>query len=792
TPGSDAALPNNEKTSQPSSLNIPKFLFPVAILLTFIGAFFLLFWPGMQVSMKKDQLKDLNVILITLDTLRWDHVSAYNQGRADTPHMDRMAEEGVLFERCIAQTPLTLPSHTTILSGTYPLHHQVRDNGGFQVPQSLDFVSEVLQKEGFATSGFIAAYVLHSKWGINQGFDHYSDNFDLTKIKMVSLGSVQKGADVVLPEAQQWIQKNKDKRFFSWIHLYDPHIPYTPPSPFKERHPGDPYRGEVEYMDQELGKFFDYLEGEGLMDNTLIILASDHGEGLGDHEENTHGFFIYDSTVRVPFIIRAPFTFPTQRVKKTVELADIAPTILDALGIPVPESYQGVSLVKLMFGGDIEKNNAYTETYYPRLHFGWSELKAIYNNNMKYIEAPKQELFDLQKDSDEKDNLAIKKSYEAQKAEDRLARFIADQSANAKEPGEAQKLSKGDREKLAALGYINTQVDTAGKKDLPDPKGKVSVFNDLGEAKRMMTEKKIKKAIQILEKIIKDEPDFLDATFLLGNIYSKEGDLEGGLKLFYEVLEKKPDYNAVMVNIVNTLTKLRQFDKALVEVKRFIEVFPDDHSFFNELGNIYFLTKEYDNALEAFTTSVEKEKLNPYAHNYIGAVKIIKKEFEVAETHLLKTYKENPELKDVNFLLAQVEENRGMKQKAVDYYLTELKLRPNHFRACYNLGDLYRKMGKGDEAVKYYQKSLDIKAEFNIPYFMIAKYYIDRGVEIDKAEELCLRGIKVLPKDKYTAFGHFILADIYAHKKEQAKYRSHLEQANNLKRKLIKENKWEN
>ncbi len=359
-----------------------------------------------------EKLRELNVILVTVDTLRADHVGAYG-GVARTPNMDRLADEGVVFEHCIAQTPLTLPSHTTILSGTYPLHHGVRDNGGFVVPDELELVSETLKKRGLETSAFIAAYVLHSKWGLAQGFDTYADNFDRARYKGLFLQN-EKRADEVLESAKKWLREQKDTHFFSWIHLFDPHTPYDPPPPF-DKHVGEPYRGEVEYTDHALGELFSFLKEVDLYDKSLIILTGDHGEGLGHHGEAEHGFFVYEPTVSVPLIIRAPFEFPIQRVREIVEHVNLVPTILEALDVPSGFS-QGHSLLGLMFGTSEDNDPvAYTETFYPRLHYGWSELRALYHQDLKLIDAPEIELFRMSNDEKELTNLSTNPSFNPQK-----------------------------------------------------------------------------------------------------------------------------------------------------------------------------------------------------------------------------------------------------------------------------------------------------------------------------------------------------------------------------------------
>lgn len=756
-------------------------------------ALYFLFGTKIGTHFKRNRLKDLNIILFTLDTQRADYIGAYKKGKADTPNIDRVAEEGVLFETCIAQTPLTLPSHTSILSGTYPLYHQVRDNGGFQVPESLEMVSEVLKSAGFTTSAFIASYVLHSKWGINQGFDTYSDGFDLSKYESISLGNVQKRADEVLGDARKWLLENKDKKFFTWVHLYDPHTPYDPPSPFKEKYPDRPYRGEVEYMDHQLGLFFDFLKKEGLYNKCLIIMAGDHGESLGQHGESSHGFFIYEPTVHVPLIIRAPFAFPARRVENFAELVDIAPTILDALGISVPSSYQGESLLGLMFGSkEREKNVAYTETYYPRLHYGWSELKGFYyNKKWKYILAPRDELYDIRKDKWEKDNLALKQSAQARRVKTRLQAFVEKGSKDARDPGEAANVDKEDLQKLAALGYLTTFVNTTGKTDLPDPKGKVHVFNNLDKAKDFLADGKYDEAIEILEKIIEENPQIVDGILQLGNVYSKKGETEKALASFYRVLDQKPDYHAAMINVVNALTKLGRLDKGIEEVNRFLKTFPSDQGLLNELGNIYFLQKEYDKSLEVYTKSLDAESVNAQALNRIGGIYVIKNDLGKAESFLNRALAINPSLRRLYFNLAQIEEAKGNIETAMEYYRKELEHYPDSYKAAYNLAEELRKRGRGEEAVEYYRKAIDANPHFNIPYFMIAKYHYDRQYGLDEAVELCEKGIEIKPVDKYTVFGYLILADIYTTRGDSGKSRSYLSRADKMKRELLEKNLWE-
>ncbi len=364
--------------------------------------------------------KPFNVILITVDTLRADRLGCYGFSPDVTPTMDMFASKGVLFENCISQTPLTFPSHTTIMTGTLPIHHGVRDNGGFVVPKELQTMAEVFKSAGYDTAAFVSAYVLDAKWGLDQGFDYYFDRFDLGRFEKISLGEVQRPANETIDEALSWIGKKKDGKFFAWIHLYDPHTPYTPPEPYKSRYPEHPYLGEIAYTDKELARLWDYLRDNGLTENLFLVFASDHGESLGEHGETTHGFFVYRPAIHVPLIFVTPFArFNGRRYKGTVTLSDVLPTICDMTGLKLPADVQGRSLVPEFKGGKpVPGPLAYSETYYPRYHFGWSELKSFEDDRYKLITAPVPELYDVRSDPTESKNLVYleKKVFEEMSA----------------------------------------------------------------------------------------------------------------------------------------------------------------------------------------------------------------------------------------------------------------------------------------------------------------------------------------------------------------------------------------
>ncbi|MGB5890298.1 MAG: sulfatase, partial [Thermoanaerobaculia bacterium] len=334
----------------------------------------------------------LNIILITIDTLRADRLSSYGNPAPLTPNIDSLAGEGIRFANAASTVPFTLPAHSSIMTGTYPPYHGVRENVGYTLDDSIPTLAEWLGERGYTTAGFVSAFVLDSRWGIARGFDTYHDEFDLDEMKG-NLGSVQREGSETIAEALRWLDGGPVSPFLLWLHLFDPHDPYTPPEPFRSQYPRRPYDAEVAYTDSLIGELRRALEERGLLDSSLLILTGDHGEGLGSHKEGFHGFFVYDSTVHVPLIIRLPEgRLGGQVVEEVVSHVDLLPTILDATGHEIPSGVQGSSLLPLLLSMEETGDRAvYTESLDPLLHFGWSPLRSIRTSEHKFIDAPNPE-----------------------------------------------------------------------------------------------------------------------------------------------------------------------------------------------------------------------------------------------------------------------------------------------------------------------------------------------------------------------------------------------------------------
>jgi choline-sulfatase len=708
--------------------------------------------------------KDYNVILITVDTLRADKVGCYGNPRIKTPTMDAFAARGVRFERCISQTPLTLPSHTTIMTGTLPVYHGVRDNGGFVVPSELVTMAEAFKEKGYDTAAFVAAYVLDSRWGLNQGFDTYFDKFDLSRFERIGLGEIQRPANEVIDEALGWLERKKDGKFFAWIHLYDPHSPYAPPEPFKSEYAQTPYLGEIAFTDSELGRLWDFLGRNGLRDRLFVVFAADHGESLGEHQEITHGFFIYQAALHVPLVIVTPFRELQGVIStETVGLVDVLPTVLEMSGIPVPSRVQGTSLVPSFFHpGAAGHRLAYSETFYPRYHFGWSDLRSFQDGRFKLIFAPVPELYDLESDPGETKNLVYleKKVFEDLSA--RARALEAEAGRNALEV-DLSKVDEETREKLAALGYVGSFTDSSKLqgKVLADPKDKIAVFNRLAQARESGLNGAPEEGIQSIQSIIAEDPGISDAYFALGNIYYKTRRFREALEAFQKSLDLKPDDSFAVINIANSLQALGQSEQAERFVLDYLAKGLDDPQLYFLLGNIRVRRGDPDGAVAYFEKCLTANPQSASAHNAIAAICLNNDRLDEAEAHLKAAAAISPRLTSLRFNMAQLLEKQNRYPEAADFYLQEIQDSPKNFRALFNLSRVYRMMGREEDEFATLKKAIEVNPEFPIAYFHLARILLRRGRDFDQAIAWAKKGIELKPAPADLPLGYFLLADLY-------------------------------
>lgn len=744
-------------------------------------------------QMKPVNIDEMNIILFTIDTLRADHLECYGYERVKTPNINRLAGEGILFEHNIVQAPLTLPSHSSILTGTNPLYHGIRDNGGFYLDESHITLAEALKNREYSTGAFVAAFVLDSRWGLDQGFDYYFDNFDLTKYKTISLDSVQRRGDEVLAEAYKWLESNSQNKFFAWIHLYDPHTPYNPPEPYKTQYKGRRfglYDGEIAYVDQLMGEFRHFMEEKNLLDKTLVIFTSDHGESLGEHKESAHGFFIYDSAVRVPLIIRFPENkFKGSVITNQVRSIDILPTILNMLGEKSPENVQGVSLLPLILGKEAgDELRAYSETYWPRYHYGWSDLKSLRRGQYKFIDAPKPELYDILEDPGEVNNLVNKKASLGHDMKRELKALIDKYSTEGIEDAGPIKIDNDSLVKLQALGYIGSfhaSSKRTGEK-LADPKDKIELYNEIKLAQFLVTEEKMDRAEKKIKDVLNKDPSVLEARYILGNIYFRQKKYDDAVEEYKKALEVDPDYYEAIFGLALAYKREGKHDDAIIGFKRMIDIDPRDTKPFLHLGDIYAEKDQIDEAMEYLKTASANDPEAPVFHNKLGALYLKKKMYDMAEKEIktaLSIERSIP-LQNAHFNMALLHEARGEFDLAVLEYKKEQETSPFNHKPDFNLGLLYAKAKQLDKAIKEFKSCIEKNEEFADAYVFLAKAYMDAGEDLNEAEKLALKGLGLKPDLRTTILAHFVLADIYNRLGRHLESQRHVNKARELQKTL--------
>lgn len=708
----------------------------------------------------------LNIIMITIDTLRSDRISSYGSERVDTPFIDGFAEEGVLFSNAASTVPFTLPAHSSIHTGLYPPGHGVRENVGYTLGEDVPTLAEILSDAGWSTAGFVSAFVLDSRWGIGRGFDHYFDDFDLSGMETPNLSSVQRGGDETIVEAVRWLdERPRERPFFLWLHLYDPHDPYTPPEPYKSLYPNRPYDAEVAYTDLLIGDFRRALADRGLLDESLVILTSDHGEGLGDHGESYHGYFLYDSTVHVALIMRPPSGMPAPVVVDTaVSHVDLLPTILDAVNIPPPATTHGQSLLPALLGRPLGfDRGVYSESLYPLLHYGWSALRALRTDRHKLIDAPRPEVFDLKTDTEESSNIYSEEPAVSADLEDRLAtlRDRIDQ-----EVGSSTKAPDLDPETLAqlqALGYAAGQggVTIDQEEDHPraDPKDKISLHRRVMKAQSLM-KTEAETAEKTLLELIDEDPEILDAHQMLGQLATNQKRFDEAATHFRHALEIDSNHQNSIMGLASCYKELGQNEEALVGFGRILEITGGDTRASLAMADILVAERRLEEAANTLSNALSTTEAAGFIYNKLGEVRVEQGRADIAQPLFLKAIEEKEDWPVPHFNLAVLLEDRGEIQQALANYDRAIELAPNYHQALFNLGRLMGKLGQVDRQQELWERAIESNPHFVQGHYYLAKLLMDRGLDLGRAEELVRDGIAADPKHAEGPLGYFILADI--------------------------------
>jgi tetratricopeptide (TPR) repeat protein len=475
--------------------------------------------------------KDASVVLVSIDTLRSDRVGCYGYPNAATPALDALAREGVVFQDAFSHCPLTLPAHASLFTGLLPPAHGVRDNLGFALDPKHRTLARRFHDAGFSTGGAVSAYVLRRGTGIADGFAVWDDALD-PAAGVEAIGDLQRDGALAAEALARFVESQGGKRFLAFLHLYEPHAPYAPPE--KHRQHADPYDGEVAYADELLGGFLARLRNAGLYERAIIAVTSDHGEGLMDHGEQEHGFFLYREALQVPLVVRLPGGVRAgTRVAGVVSHADLTATLLELAGLPA-DGLDGASLRPAIESGRASGRQVYSETYYPRYHFGWSELQAATEDPYRLIRAPRSELYDRTRDPREREDLAAGRA-------DSVAAMTAwlEQKARASSTA-PQPVSSETREALGALGYVGGGAvsSTAAAFTLPDPKDKLPVYAAYRKAMQARQDGRVDEAIAGLRAVVADSPGLLDAWQALGTSYARLGREREAIEAFDAIVRQ--------------------------------------------------------------------------------------------------------------------------------------------------------------------------------------------------------------------------------------------------------------
>ncbi|MGA1870688.1 MAG: sulfatase-like hydrolase/transferase [bacterium] len=670
----------------------------------------------------------MNILLISIDTLRPDHLACYGYKSIKTPHIDLLAQNGILLRNAYSPVPLTLPSHMSIMTGQYPRGHGVYNNGGYVLSDSAETVAEVLHQQGYATGAIVASYVLNSQWGLGQGFEDYDDSIAHTAEKRPMDKEGYRRGKELTELGKKWLRQHHEKPFFLWVHYFDPHAPYDPPAPFDKKYKNEPYDGEIAYMDHCLGELFNEMKKLSLLETTLIIFVGDHGEGLWEHQEQTHGLFIYNTTLHVPLIVRYPKKYPKgKEVSALVRTIDIMPTILEALDIQSPTlDLQGTSLIPLLTGEkkDLELN-LYGESRYPELNFKWAPLECIVCEEWKYIHAPKAELYNFKNDPKETTNLY---SVNTQKSEFLRAQLLSLKEklsgvSHTENDAEPVEISPEARQKLQSLGYIcnaesnEKNLDNYDPLSLPDPKDKVSVLAHIDEARVLESKGQFDVAIQKYEEILTHAPDSIATHYLLGLAYRNAGD---PIKALHE-MEKVAELDFTYFDCENILgllyDQLALPKKAIKAFKKALTINPDTVYVHNNLGMVYFKSNTLDLAEKEFKEVISFDSDTDPQHisvafSNLGGVYMRKGYLDKA----VESFKSSITLDSDNvgsyIGLAEAYEYLGkIKQSILQWKYIVKRQSDDHF-AYFKLGQLSLAIGKLKEAIKYLKKSLQLKPDF--------------------------------------------------------------------------------
>ena len=632
------------------------------------------------------------VFLISIDTLRADRVPVYGYRGVETPALDALARDGVVFETAIAQVPLTLPSHASLFTGQQPFVNGVRDNLGYRLARGAKTLAAQLRSHGYSTGGAVSAIVLDRASGISEGFEFWDDAIEVKKAGQ-AIGQVQRPGLQTERRLEEWIAgAPSGKPLFGFLHLYEPHSPYEPPEPFASKYRGRPYDGEVASADAVVGKFISSLKAQGLYDGALVVLLSDHGEGLGDHGEDEHGIFLYAESIRVPLILKLPGGRDAgRRVSSPAGLVDVFPTVFAALGLEAPGGLAGIPLWPAGKDGAAPRR-IYSETMFPRFHFGWSDLASLSDGRSHYIHAPRPELYDWTSDPGERRDLSagLPDAFRSMRAA-LLALSRPLEPPGASDPETVKK--------LASLGYLGAGNVPSPGGALPDPKDRIGLVARLKEAGRLAEEGKADRAIGLLETLVRENPMMLDARQTLARTLREAGRTEEAYRALLEVDRMEPGTPPVLLALADLALEKRDLAAARMYAKAAEAAGSPDSALV--LGSIALAAMQLPEARTHASAAMQAHpksrapfllvaRIELAAGNLAGALEALGR--------LRQVDPEAPPIEEASFLAGDALARLGRSGEARAAFLTEIRDFPANPRGYTGLALLEASEGRAAEA----------------------------------------------------------------------------------------------
>jgi arylsulfatase A-like enzyme/tetratricopeptide (TPR) repeat protein len=648
-----------------------------------------------------------NVLLVSIDTCRADHLGCYGDRRGATPNLDRLAASGVVFESTVSPCPVTLPAHASLMTGLNPPAHGVHDND-YRLGQHPITLAERLKEAGFSTGAVVGAFVLDSTFGLDQGFDDYQDLFAPDPGGRTV---TQRRAGEVSRHALAWLEEHRSHPFFLFVHYYDPHMLYDPQEPFRSKYPDDPYLAEIATVDQAVGELLDRLDALGLSESTLVVITADHGEMLGEHGERTHSYFVYESALRVPLIFRMPGRLAPRRLGPRVGLVDVAPTIYGLLGIESPPGLQGVDLSASMLQGEAPASD---RPYYCEAReatkYGCNPLLGVHRGRWKYVHTTRPELYDLETDPLEAADLHGEKPAEVAELAGLLGGFLQ-QTGSAADDRTRADLDPDALSRLRALGYVSGDgaapegaVVDPGR---PDPKDLIEYHTARMGISFLVEQGQLAEASRLAEQMLRLRPDLALGHVALAEIALKQGDHRRALTRLERAVELEPDRVEALGRLGTTLAALGRFDDAAARLRRAVELRPGDAELHNDLGVVLARLDDARGAAEQYEQAVALRPDHVEAHNNLANLLVREGRWTDAVARYVRAAELRPFSPEIQRNLGSALARTGRIDEALAALRRSVELQPGSLEARLLLGNTLRQAGRIDDAAQEFRRVLE-------------------------------------------------------------------------------------